>query len=64
MAAREKRATEELNVALAGISSALTVAKTFIGEDHPAASILASGAEYCEAARDALITIQFHSSKI
>ncbi|GAC1587771.1 MAG: hypothetical protein NVS3B5_21110 [Sphingomicrobium sp.] len=61
---KTKKATDQLNVALAGISSALTVAKTFLGPDHPALDVLNKGAEYCEEARDALLTIQFHAAQL
>lgn len=62
--AKEKRATEKLNVALSGISAALTVAKTLLDEGHPAIKVLDEGKEYCEKARDALLTIQFNSAQI
>ena len=61
---KDKRATDQLNVALAGISSAVTVARNFIDKDNPAQNTLAKAIEYCDEARDAMITIQFHSSKI
>jgi hypothetical protein len=62
--AKEKRATEILNVNLAGIESSLTVAMSLIGEDHPAHKILKGGIERCDTMRDAIITVQFHAAQI
>ena len=65
MATKDKRATEILNVELAGIESALTVAHSLLGKaDHPAKGILSAAMERCEKARDALLTIQFHAAQI
>jgi hypothetical protein len=62
--AKEKKATEILNVNLAGIESSLTVAVSLLSDDHPARKILQGGLERCETMRDALITVQFHASQI
>jgi hypothetical protein len=63
--AKDKRATEKLNVELAGIDSALTVIKSLIANDkHPATKVVDAALERCAAARDALLTIQFHSAQI
>lgn len=64
MAKKEKKATEILNVELAAIDSCLTVALTFASEDSPIAKILKDAQARCEAARDALLTIQFHAAQI
>lgn len=64
MAKKDKRATEHLNVALVGIESALSISLSLIGEDHQAYKTLSTAREYCEEARDALLTIQFHSVQI
>lgn len=64
MAAKEKRATEKLNVALAGIESALTVMLSGTTEDTMNYRVIKGGLERCEEARDALLTIQFHTAQI
>jgi hypothetical protein len=65
MATKDKRATDKLNVELSGIDSALTILKSLLGEsDSPARKMVDQALERCEAARDALLTIQFHSAQI
>ena len=64
MAKKDRRATESLNVELAGIDSALTVIKSMLGDDHPAIRTIDTALERCESARQALISIQFHSQQI
>lgn len=61
---KEKRATEILNVNLAGIESSFTVAMSLIGEEHPAYKVLKGATERFDAMRDALITVQFYAAKI
>ena len=62
---KNTRATEKLNVQLAGIESAFTVIKSLLADPgHPAIKIIDTALERCGDARDALITIQFHSAQI
>jgi hypothetical protein len=63
MAKKEKTATELLNVAIAGIESCITVAAA-ADHDPGTEHALKKAREYCEEARDALITIQFHIRQI
>jgi hypothetical protein len=65
MAKKDKRATDQLNVALSGIDSALTVMLSVTGnDDGPMKRLIEAAREHCGEARDALITIQFHSAQI
>ena len=61
---KERRATEKLNVELAAIDSALTVIKSLTTPNHPAIKVIDTALQRCEGARDALLTIQFHSMQI
>lgn len=62
--AKTKRATEELNIALSGIESALAIMEAAGSKPEEFAGMLVRVKEYAENARQALITIQFHSSHI
>lgn len=62
MAKNERRATDQLNVALAGADAAITAAKSVEGEQLKKALDMA--AAYLDEARQHLITIQFHSAHI
>ena len=62
--AKDKRAADQLNVALAGVASCITVARNMLPKDSPAQDTLGTAITYVDDARDALITIQFHGSKI
>lgn len=63
MAKKDKKATDQLNIALSGIESALSIAVPNT-EDEMTRHALEKAKAYCEEARDALITIQFHASQI
>lgn len=65
MAKKERKATEILNVEMAAVDSAITVALSLIADPmHPASKVLTAAQERAEAARDALLTIQFHAAQI
>lgn len=63
MAKKDKRATDQLNVALAGIDSCLAVMSS-AKLDPVGENCVKKAREYCEEARDALLTIQFHAAQI
>jgi hypothetical protein len=66
MTEKTKRATEILNVELAGIDSALTVLKSLlnVSADSPAGKVIEGALGRCEAARETLIDIRFHAGQI
>lgn len=65
--AKEKRATEKLNVAIARLESNLTVLKTALGSDGekpPLKGLLAGADEAVEEIREHFLTIQFHLAQL
>lgn len=62
--ARQKRATDELNIALSGVEAALATIETFPDLSPKVKQALTVGKGYCEQARQALLTIQFHAAQI
>jgi hypothetical protein len=62
MAKKEKRAIDQLNVALAGVDSVLAVLQSkATGMD---AELLKKAREYVEEAQDHTLTIQFHLAQL
>jgi ribosomal silencing factor RsfS len=61
--AKDKKATEILNLELTEISAALAVVLPML-EGHQVYKILEEQRERVESARDALLTIQFHARQI
>lgn len=63
--AKQKRATEQLNVSLSGLESALTIIETFAGDnDGPLKQTIKTAKEYAEEMRGHLLTIQSHIAQI
>ncbi len=60
---RERRATDLLNVAIAGAESAVAVANSF-AESPVCKNALEKAREYLDEARHHLTVIQLHASKI
>jgi hypothetical protein len=58
--AREKTATEQLNISLSALESILTVMGTMAGDDGPLPKLIAGAVERAEEIRSHLLTIQFH----
>lgn len=62
--AKDRTATEKLNVALAGLDSALTIIQTLNDGQEPLAKTIEKAREYAEEVREHLLTIQFHAAQI
>ena len=60
--AKERNATDKMNVALEGISSCLTVLKAV--PEGAREGVLKKAQEYLEEANDELLTIRFHRNQI
>jgi len=65
MSKKERGAIEKLNLSLAGIESTATVIETLLGDQFPPIlGVLKAMREHTDAARDHMIDIQFHLSKL
>lgn len=59
MAEKKKRATDQLNVALAGIDSVITVVLSG-NADEPTKKLLRKAREFCDEAQGHLVMIKAH----
>ena len=62
---KTKRATDDLNIALSGVEACLSImGKLTHPEAKDVQSQIKAARQYCELAREALLTITFHRAQI
>lgn len=63
MSKKYKRATDNLNVALARVDAALAVMRTGVN-GQPLTELIAAAEAHCKEAREELMAIRFHAEQI